>query len=147
MTDAATETRSVVIEQEFPHPPEKVWRALSQPHLIEEWLMKNDFDLAIGHRFDLRGEWGGVVNCQVIAVTPNRLLSYSWDFSHNDAAFNLKSVVTFTLTPTASGTLLRVEQKGFTPTQQQAFGGAKAGWRKFLEKLGALLQRPEPTTA
>ena len=58
MSKPATETRTVVIEREIPHPPEKIWRALTQPHLIEEWLMKNDFKPVVGHRFDLRADWG-----------------------------------------------------------------------------------------
>ena len=60
-----------------PHPPEKIWRALTQPHLIEEWLMKNDFKPVVGHRFNLRADWGGV-DCQVLAIEPNKTLSYSW---------------------------------------------------------------------
>src|SRR6266446_6701476 len=55
MSNTATETRSVVVEREVPFPPEKVWRALTQPHLIEEWLMKNDFKPVVGHSFNLRG--------------------------------------------------------------------------------------------
>ena len=58
MTAAATGTRTVVVEREIPHPPEKIWRALTQPHLIEEWLMKNDFKPVVGHRFNLRADWG-----------------------------------------------------------------------------------------
>ena len=134
MSEAATETRSVVVEREMSHPPEKVWRALTQPLLIEEWLMKNDFTPVVGHRFDFRADWGSVA-CQVLAVEPNKTLSYTWNFSHDDAAFDLKSVVTFTLTPTRSGTLLRMEQSGFRPDQKQAFGGAKHGWQKFFENL------------
>ena len=103
MSETSIETRSVVVEREFPHPPEKLWRALTQPHLIEEWLMKNDFNAAVGHRFNLRGEWGGVLDCEVLAVEPNRMLSYTWNFVHDDAAYNLRSVVTFTLTPTSTG--------------------------------------------
>jgi len=139
----ATETRSAVVEREFPHPPEKLWRALTQPHLIEEWLMKNDFKPAVGHRFNLSGEWGGVLDCKVLAVEPHKTLSYTWDFNHEDAAFNLKSVVTFTLTPTSTGTHLRVEQAGFRPDQKQAYGGAHAGWKQFLTKLEQVLARPE----
>ena len=60
MNETSTETRSVVVEREIPYPPEKIWRALTQPHLIEEWLMKNDFKPVVGHRFNLRGDWGGV---------------------------------------------------------------------------------------
>ncbi len=139
MTDAAAQTKTVVVEREMPHPPEKLWRALTQPHLIEAWLMSNDFAPVVGHRFNLRGGWGGVLDCEVLAIEPERSLSYTWDFKHEDAAYDLKSVVTFTLTPTGGGTHLRMEQSGFRPNQKQAFGGAMAGWRTFLEKLDQLL--------
>ncbi|ASY69890.1 SRPBCC family protein [Sinorhizobium fredii] len=135
------ETRAVVVEREIPHPPEKIWRALTQPHLIEEWLMKNDFSPVVGHRFNLRGAWGGVLDCEVLAVEPNRKLVYTWNFAHEDAAFDLKSVVTFILTPTTTGTQLRMEQSGFRPEHRQAFGGAKAGWQQFLANLEQVLAR------
>jgi uncharacterized protein YndB with AHSA1/START domain len=105
--------------------------------------MKNDFAPVVGHRFNLRGDWGGVLDCEVLAVEPNRTLSYTWNFAHDDAAFNLKSVVTFTLTPTRTGTHLRMEQSGFRPDQRQAFGGAHAGWREFLAKLEQVLTRTD----
>lgn len=142
MTNQAAEVLSVVVEREFDHPPEKLWRALTQPHLIQEWLMKNDFKAAVGHSFNLRGDWGGVLDCEVLAVEPNRTLSYSWNHAHDDAAYNLKSVVTFTLTPTGKGTHLRMEQSGFRPDQKQAHGGARAGWPQFFDKLGQVLERP-----
>jgi uncharacterized protein YndB with AHSA1/START domain len=141
MNDASTETRTVVIEREFSHPPEKLWRALTQPHLIEEWLMKNDFSPIVGHRFNLRGEWGGVLDCEVLVIEANKTLSYTWDFAHDDAAFNLKSVVTFTLIPTSTGTHLRMEQSGFKPSQKQALGGARHGWQQFFAKLEQVLER------
>ena len=134
-----TDTQTVTIEREFPHPPEKLWRALTQPHLIEEWLMKTDFAPVVGHAFKLRGEWGGVLDCEVLTVEPLKTLAYTWDFAHTDAAFNLKSVVTFTLTPTATGTHLRMDQAGFRPDQPQAFGGAKHGWQGFFGKLEGVL--------
>ena len=143
MNESATETRSVVVEREFAFPAERIWRALTQPHLIEEWLMKNDFKPNVGHRFNLRGEWGGVLDCEVLTIEPQKTLAYTWNFSHDDAAFDLKSVVTFTLTPTGAGTHLRVEQAGFSPTQKQAFGGAHAGWKQFLAKLDELLARAD----
>jgi uncharacterized protein YndB with AHSA1/START domain len=134
-----TETLAVVVERDIPFPAEKIWRALTQPHLIEEWLMKNDFAPVVGHRFNLRGEWGGVLDCEVLVVEPNKSLSYTWNFAHEDAAFDLQSVVTMTLTPTRTGTLLRMEQAGFRPQQKQAYGGAKAGWNQFFDKLQSLL--------
>ena len=138
-----SEVRSVVIEREFPHPPEKLWRALTQPHLIAEWLMKNDFAPKVGHRFNLRGDWGGVLDCEVVEVDPTTTLSYTWDFAHENAAFSLKSVVTFTLTPMGRGTHLRMEQSGFRPDQKQAFGGARFGWEKFFTNLETVLAREE----
>jgi uncharacterized protein YndB with AHSA1/START domain len=141
MTKTSAETRSVVVERELPHPPEKLWRALTQPHLIEEWLMKNDFSPVVGHRFNLRGEWGGVLDCEVLEVEPNKTLSYTWNFVHEDAAYDLRSVVVFTLTPTGAGTRLRMEQSGFRPDQRQAFGGANAGWQQFFAKLDQVLAR------
>ena len=143
MSKPATETLSVVVEREIPFPPEKIWRALTQPHLLEEWLMKNDFKPAVGHRFNLRGDWGGVLDCEVLAVEPNKALSYTWNFVYDDAAFNLKSVVTFTLTPTSTGTHLRMEQSGFRPEQKQAIGGANSGWQQFFGKLEQVVARTD----
>jgi uncharacterized protein YndB with AHSA1/START domain len=74
---SAGQTRSVVVERDIPHQPEKIWRALTQPHLIAEWLKKNDFAPTIGHRFNLRGEWGGVLDCEVLTIEPSRTLSYT----------------------------------------------------------------------
>ena len=147
MNPAATQTRSVVVEREFPHPPEKLWRALTQPHLIDEWLMKSDFMPVVGHRFTLRRTPAPNVNivldCEVLIVEPNKTLSYTWNHAHDDPAFNLQSVVTFTLTATATGTLLRVEQSGFRPDQRQAFGGARGGWQQFVANLEQVLARTD----
>ena len=139
MTNTATETLSVVVERDIPFPPEKIWRALTQPHLIEEWLMKNDFKPVVGHGFNLRADWGAV-DCQVLAVEWNKTLSYTW------AAYGLESVVTWTLTPTSTGTHLRMEHSGFPADQEQAYRGAKAGWPRFLNALEQLLAREEGRT-
>ena len=136
MIEAATATRSVVVEREVAYPPEKIWRALTQPHLIEEWLMKNDFKPVVGDRFSLRADWGAV-DCQVLAVEPNRTLSYTW------AAYGLESVVTWTLTPTGTGSLLRMEQSGFSRDQKQAYQGATYGWQRFFTGLEQVLARTE----
>jgi uncharacterized protein YndB with AHSA1/START domain len=134
MNETSTETRSVAFERDIPYPPEKIWRALTQPHLIEEWLMKNDFKPVVDHRFNFRADWGGV-ECQVLEVEPNKTLSYTW------GAYGLESVVTWTLTPTSAGTKLRMEQTGFRPDQPQAYGGAKAGWPRFFAALEQVLAR------
>lgn len=129
-----TETVTVVVEREIPYPLEKIWRALTQPHLIAEWLMSNDFALEPGHSFTLRGDWGSV-QCKVLDFDAPKSLSYTWDHPHDDPAYALKSVVTFSLTPTGNGTHLRMEQSGFRPEQKQALGGARFGWQQHLENL------------
>jgi uncharacterized protein YndB with AHSA1/START domain len=136
MTNIASESRVVVVEREVAFPLEKIWRALTQPHLIEEWLMKNDFKPVVGQGFTLRGDWGSV-DCKVLEVEPNKTLSYTWD------AMGLESVVTWTLTPTSTGTQLRMEQSGFRPDQEQAYQGAKYGWQKFFAAMEQLLARED----
>lgn len=140
MNETAAETLSVVVEREMAHPPEKIWRALTQSPLIEEWLMKNDFKPQAGHRFNLSADWGAV-DCQVQTVEQSKTLIYTWDTK------DLRSVVTWTLIPTDTGTRLRMEQTGFRPDQQPYFRGAKVGWPRFfdaLEKVLARLDRPGP---
>ena len=96
--------------------------------------MKNDFKPLVGHTFKLSGDWGAV-DCNVMTVEPNKTLSYTW------AAMGLESVVTWTLVPTSAGTLLRMEQSGFRPDQEQAYQGAKFGWQRFLASLEQVVAR------
>jgi uncharacterized protein YndB with AHSA1/START domain len=135
----AADTRSIVIEREMLHPPEKVWRALTQGALIEEWLMQNDFRPVAGRRFNFRAtpmpHWNGVVDCEVLVIEPLKRLSYSWNASGEEAANGLKTVVTWTLTPTKSGVLLRLEQSGFRPEEEANYQGARYGWQKFVTGL------------
>ena len=134
MNETPVQTRSVVVEREVPHPPEKIWRALTQPHLIGEWLMKNDFKPEEGHRFNLSADWGAV-DGHVQTVEPDKTLAYTW------ATKDLKSLVTWTLTPTSTGTLLRMEQSGFRTDQQPYYRGAVVGWQRFLAALEQVLAR------
>ncbi|HEY0797351.1 MAG TPA: SRPBCC domain-containing protein, partial [Acidisarcina sp.] len=113
MTTTSPTTRTLVIEREMPHPPGKVWRALTQGQLIKEWLMDNDFQPVVGHRFQFRStpvpNWNGVIDSEVLVVEPDKKLSYTW------STLGLASVVVWTLTQTASGTLVRMEHSGFGP--------------------------------
>jgi uncharacterized protein YndB with AHSA1/START domain len=126
-------TRSLVIEKELPHPPEKVWRALTQGPLIKEWLMDNDFQPVVGHRFNFRStpmpNWNGVIDSEVLVLEPNKKLSYSW------SSMGLESVVVWTLVATTGGTLVRMEQSGFRPDQEANYQGANYGWQKFIGNL------------
>ena len=126
-------TVSLVIEREMPHPPEKIWRALTQGALIEEWLMKNDFQPVVGNAFHFRStpvpNWDGVIDGEVLVVEPNSRLSYSW------GTMGMKSVVAWTLTPTEAGTHVRMEHSGFRSEQDASYKGANYGWQKFIGNL------------
>jgi uncharacterized protein YndB with AHSA1/START domain len=141
MSDLAT--GAVIVEREMPHPPEKIWRALTQGPLLEEWLMQNDFQPVVGHRFNFRAapmpHWDGVVDCRVLVVEPHARLSYSWDASGDEAAGGIRTVVTWTLTPTEGGTRVRMEQSGFRPQDEANQRGAGYGWQKFIAALERVL--------
>ena len=139
MTDTATTTRSIVVERDMPHPPEKVWRALSDGQLIAQWLMQNDFKPVVGHKFNFRPKpiagWNGIADCEVLVIDPPRLLSWSQNASGEQAAEGLKSVVTWTLTPSHSGTLVRMEQSGFRPQDEAGYQAMSFGWPRVLINL------------
>jgi uncharacterized protein YndB with AHSA1/START domain len=130
----ADKARSIIVEREFPHPPERIWRALTQSHLLEEWMMQNDFEPEPGRSFSFSAEWGKVEG-QVLAAEPYTTLSYSW------GDHDLDTVVTWTLTPMQNGTRLRMEQTGFREGQPRYYHGAKAGWPRLLAALEGVLER------
>ncbi|HEY4308929.1 MAG TPA: SRPBCC domain-containing protein [Pirellulales bacterium] len=128
-----THSHTLVIEKEFPFPPEKIWRALTEGALIKEWLMENDFRADLGHKFAFRAtpqpHWNGIIDGEVLVVEPNKKLSYSW------CSMGLESVVAWTLIAKSGGTLVRMEQSGFKPDQEAAYKGANYGWQKFIVSL------------
>jgi len=128
---------TLVVERVFPHPPEKLWRALTEGPLLAQWLMSNDFEPAVGHRFQFRREpaqnWNGVIDCEVLVVETMKQLSYSW------SSMGIGTVVLWTLTPAEGGTHLRMEQSGFGPDQRPNYNGAKWGWNNFLNGLERVL--------
>jgi uncharacterized protein YndB with AHSA1/START domain len=101
--------------------------------LIEEWLMTNDFQPVVGHRFSFRAtpvkNWNGVIACEVLVVEPHARLVYSW------GALGLESAVTWTLTPIEGGTHVRMEQTGFPSEEGANYKGAKYGWQKFIDNM------------
>jgi uncharacterized protein YndB with AHSA1/START domain len=139
-TTAKSQNEAISFEFDLKHAPEKVWRALTDPELLAEWLLPViDLKLEPGAAFTFKTQaypgWDGTVNCRLIEIEPHRKLSYTWDVPFLD------TVVTFTLTPTASGTHLSIVQSGFKPDQKQEFGGARYGWRMMGGKLVDLLER------
>jgi uncharacterized protein YndB with AHSA1/START domain len=131
------ETKTLIIEREMPYAPEKIWRALTQPALIAEWLMKNDFQPVVGHKFKLRADpvpqWDGIIDCEVLIVEPARKLSYTW------GTLGLQTLVVWTLAATQGGTLVRMEHSGFR--HEANYRGAQYGWKGFLDGLAATLAK------
>jgi uncharacterized protein YndB with AHSA1/START domain len=145
--NAGTEPQTISLEYDLPHPPAKVWRALTSPELLSSWLMANDLRPSVGHRFTFRQDptpwWDGVVHCEVLEVEVNKRLRYSW--KSGPPPQGLDTVVTWTLTPTpAGGTKLALEHAGFVPSNKFAFDGARTGWERMIgEGLVATLARAE----
>jgi uncharacterized protein YndB with AHSA1/START domain len=139
-TTARSQTESISFEFELHHSPEKVWRALTDPVLLAEWLLPViGLELEPGAEFMFKTQpypgWDGVVNCRILEIEAQRKLSYTWTVPFLD------TVVTFTLTPTASGTRLSLVQSGFKPDQKRESGGARYGWTMMGGKLVDLLAR------
>jgi uncharacterized protein YndB with AHSA1/START domain len=132
------EVKSLIVERVMPHPPEKIWRALIDSELIGQWLMRNDFQPIVGHRFRFQATpmagWKGFTNCEVKQVDAPRRLVYTWgDGTESDSG--LKTVVTWTLEAVPSGTKVRMEQSGFRPQDEAGFRGMGSGWPRILEAL------------
>jgi uncharacterized protein YndB with AHSA1/START domain len=137
---APAQTAALAFEFELPHSPAKVWRALTDPALLSQWLLAVvELELAPGAAFQFRTQphpgWDGVVNCRILEIEAPKRLSYAWVVGEME----LDTVVTFTLLPTPSGTRLSLVQSGFKPEQKQNFGGAKYGWKMMGERLVGLL--------
>ena len=137
--NTAAATRSVVVERRVPHSLDKVWRALTQGPLLEDWLMANDFEPRVGHRFNFRMQampgWNGVTDYEVLTVVPNKELSYTWNASGDEAATGLKTVIKWTLAQVEGAVLVRMEQSGFREQDQRNYMGAKYGWERNLGEL------------
>ena len=139
-TTAPSQIETISFELDLHHSPEKVWRALTDPALLAEWLLPAiGLELQPGAEFMLKTQpyphWDGTVNCRFLEIEPLRKLSYTWTVPFLD------TVVTFTLTPTALGTHLSIVQSGFTRDQKRESGGARYGWKMMGGKLIDLLER------
>lgn len=135
-----SQSERLVLEFDLPHASEKVWRALTDPALLADWLMPVvGFTLVPGAAFTFSTSpqpgWDGVVHCRMREIEAYRKISWSW------VVGDIDTVVTFSLTPTESGTHLSIVQSGFKPDQKHAFGGARYGWKMMGGKLIDLLAR------
>jgi uncharacterized protein YndB with AHSA1/START domain len=135
--------RTIRVDQFLPHPPEKVWRALTEPDLIARWLMPSDFKLEVGHRFTFRGSpmppagFGGTGHSEVLYFEPEKMLRIAWRAAPEDLS-SLDSRVTFTLEPEGAGTRLFLVHDGFNPDdpyQAVACQIMSIGWQGAIAKI------------
>jgi uncharacterized protein YndB with AHSA1/START domain len=126
----------------FTHPPEKVWEYLTKPELMEQWLMKNDFQPIVGYDFQFRTgpipslDFDGICYCKVLEVVPFKRLSYSWKCGPGEGKITLESVVIWKLQPTEKGTDLFLEHSGLGKEENlNFFNGMSHGWLKNLQKI------------
>jgi uncharacterized protein YndB with AHSA1/START domain len=141
-TTARAQNESLSLEFDLRHSPAKVWRALTDPALLAEWLLPViDLEIEPGAAFKFKTQpfpdWDGTVNCRMLEIEAERKLSYTWVVGEME----IDTVVTFTLTPTPSGTRLSLAQSGFKPENKQAFGGQRYGWKMMGGKLIDLLAK------
>jgi len=139
---AKAETQAIHQQYDLPYPPAKVWRALTDPELLGQWLMSTDMQAAVGNSFTFRMEpsqwWDGIVHCEVLELEREKRLSYTWRSGPESSP--LDTVVTWTLTPTGQGTRLTLEHTGFVPKNKFAFQGAEQGWQRNVgERLRQVL--------
>jgi len=121
--------RDLVIKWHFPHPPEKVWKYLTEPELISQWLMKNDFQPVIGHKFQFQAKpipkmgFDGNIFCEVLEIIPNKKLVYTWKGGPKPGVIGLDTTLTWSLSPEGEGTRLVLEHTGFK------------GWKNYLASI------------
>jgi uncharacterized protein YndB with AHSA1/START domain len=148
---ASNHKESIVAENVLPFPPERVWRALTDPKLLEAWLMPNNIRAEVGHRFQFRTNpapgWSGLIDCEVLEVVPHKLLVYSWSGGSKAVdgyGHRIETVVKWTLSPTEDGgTRLHLEHSGFEP-DSFALKAMGQGWnRKVAERIAQVLAEHE----
>jgi uncharacterized protein YndB with AHSA1/START domain len=145
-------TRDIKHTWFFNHPPQDIWEFLTDPELLAQWLMESNFRPIVGHKFNFNTRpkiklgFDGNIYCEVLAVEPKRLLSYSWRGGPGKGKITLDSVVTWTLTPKNNGTELQLIHSGF-----KGFGNyitylvMNKGWIKIIKRFSQKLQNERAT--
>lgn len=130
------ELAEIRLERVYKQPPDKVWRALTTPELLARWWAAGDIRPEVGHRFELdMGPWGKQP-CEVLAVEPERRISYRF------AETSINTIITWELAPEGTGTRLTLIHQGFdldSPLGRRAYNGMKSGWPEVLDGMAPVL--------
>ncbi len=145
MTD---DLRTIRVDAFLPHPPAKVWKALTDSELMARWLMPNDFKLEVGHTFTFQGRpipeagFGGVGHSEVLAFETEKMLRIGWCAAPEDESA-LDSTVTFTLEPEGTGTRLFLLHDGFDPDDAYQVAARRfmgGGWKQVCASISAVIE-------
>ncbi len=138
----------------FPHSPEMVWEYLTTPELMEQWLMPNNFQPAVGHSFQFKTkpipslDIDGIFHCTVLEIVPFQKLSYSWKSGPGDGTFTVDSIVVWTLTQKENGTELLLQHSGFKEVENlSVYAAMNGGWLANMKKIGELIKNKTYGTA
>ncbi len=129
----------------YAHPPQDVWEYLTKAELMDQWLMKNDFQPIVGHRFQFRSkpipemDWNGIINCKVSEIMPFKRIAYSWTSEDMKGNTTLESLVEWTLVAKDNGTELQLLHSGFKEVNIIMFTAMNNGWIQNMNKIAALL--------
>ena len=146
--------RSINHQFFFPHPPEAVWEYLTNPDLMELWLMKNNFQPVVGADFQFRTgpipklDFDGIFYCKVLEFVPCKRLSYSWNSGPGEGKITLDSIVVWRLQPTDKGTDVFLEHSGFEKEiNLDMFNGLNHGWLEKFQNIEKLFNAKQHDTA
>jgi uncharacterized protein YndB with AHSA1/START domain len=137
-------TRTIKHNIFYSHKPEVVWEYLTKPELIEQWLMKNDFQPQVGSEFQFKTkplpnfEFDGIIYCKVLELIPCKKLSYSWKGGPREGVINMDSIVTFTLKEVDNGTELFLEHSGLIDNVN-IYSAMSEGWLKNITRINELI--------
>jgi uncharacterized protein YndB with AHSA1/START domain len=129
----------------FAHSPEVVWKYLTKAELIEQWLMKNDFQPIVGYDFQFRTNplpnfnFDGIVYCKVLELQTYKKLSYSWKTGPGNGKITIDSIVVWTLHEKDNGTELQLEHTGFKETDITMYSIMHDGWLRNIQKINELI--------
>jgi uncharacterized protein YndB with AHSA1/START domain len=136
---------------DFARPPKEVWDYLTKPELIEQWLMKTDFQPKVGHQFrfihsiENKSCYDNITHCEVLEVKPFSKLSYSWKGNTKDGHRTFDSKVVWTLIPVDGGTELQLVHNGFTVLEDAI--AHNTGWTALVKRFVELVNASEKMTS
>ncbi|WP_306796465.1 SRPBCC domain-containing protein [Nocardia sp. XZ_19_369] len=125
---------------ELPHPPEKVWNALTTSEGLGSWFGSRAEidDLRPGSTVRVWWHEDGPHTLQIQFVEPHSRFVFTWPIEGLPPSDPRRTQVEFTLQPTPTGTRLTVVETGFAQLPDdltESYEGNVKGWARELAEL------------